>query len=153
VDPKEKLVAVLMVQNGTDAAGVANSRRNRHEMRDRGLARTLKVTHESHIPAGSRTKSLRASTAGSSIPTTKRVFRPPPYGDAVIVLFTPLRIKRRVGGAEIDKIISGLQAEKALAAEHRRRADWRKREMSANCFVAEYGHLMTQRRHILHKIR
>jgi CubicO group peptidase (beta-lactamase class C family) len=34
VDPREKVVAVLMVQNGTDATGVANSRRNRHEMRE-----------------------------------------------------------------------------------------------------------------------
>ena len=34
VDPKEKLVACLMVQNGSDAAGVEKSRRNRHEMRE-----------------------------------------------------------------------------------------------------------------------
>ena len=26
------------------------------------------------------------------------------------------------------------------AAEHRRRAEWRQRELSANSFAAEYGH-------------
>jgi hypothetical protein len=34
VDPKEKLIVCMMVQNGTDATGVANSRRTRHEMRE-----------------------------------------------------------------------------------------------------------------------
>jgi CubicO group peptidase (beta-lactamase class C family) len=34
VDPKEKLVACLMVQNATDATGIATSRRTRHEMRE-----------------------------------------------------------------------------------------------------------------------
>ncbi|ANW04037.1 hypothetical protein LMTR13_31740 [Bradyrhizobium icense] len=32
------------------------------------------------------------------------------------------------------------QARKALAVEHRRRADWRKRELSANSFQTEYHH-------------
>ena len=53
------------------------------------------------------------------------------YGDLVIVLSTVLRIKRTLDGAEIDKIISDLQAGKALAVEHRRRAEWRTREMAA----------------------
>jgi hypothetical protein len=63
-----------------------------------------------------------------------------PHGDAVIVLSTVLRIKRALDGTEIDKIISDLQVGKTLLLERSRRADWRKREMSANCFVAEYGH-------------
>jgi hypothetical protein len=63
-----------------------------------------------------------------------------PYGDVVIVLSTLLRIKRTLDGVEIDKIISGLQAEKALAIERRRRADWRKRELAAKSFLAEKDH-------------
>ena len=58
----------------------------------------------------------------------------------MIALSTLLRIKRTLCGAEIDKIIAGLQASKALAIEHRRRVDWHHREVSAKSFVAEYGH-------------
>jgi hypothetical protein len=63
-----------------------------------------------------------------------------PHGDAVIVLSTVLRIKRTLDGAEIDKILSDLQAEKGLAIERRRRADWRKRELAAKRFLAEKDH-------------
>ena len=56
------------------------------------------------------------------------------------MLSTVLRIKRALDGAEIDKIISDLQAGKALAIEHRRRADWRKREMATKSFLTENGH-------------
>ena len=45
-----------------------------------------------------------------------------------------LRIKRTLDGAEIDEIISDVQARNALAIEHRRRADWRKRELAASSF-------------------
>jgi hypothetical protein len=45
-----------------------------------------------------------------------------PYADALIVLSTVLRIRRTLDGAEIDKIISDLQAAKALATERHRRA-------------------------------
>jgi hypothetical protein len=58
----------------------------------------------------------------------------------VIVLSTVLRIKRTLDGAEIDKIISDLQARKALAAEHRRRNEWRKCELAASRFRAECDH-------------
>jgi hypothetical protein len=61
-----------------------------------------------------------------------------PYGDVVIVLSTVLRIKRTLDGAEIDKIISDVQAGKALAQERRRRADWRKCELAASRFRAEF---------------
>jgi hypothetical protein len=57
-----------------------------------------------------------------------------PYGDVVMTLSIVLRIKRTLDGAEIDKIISDLQARKAQAIEHRRRADWRKRELAAASF-------------------
>jgi hypothetical protein len=51
-----------------------------------------------------------------------------PYGDVVMTLSIVLRIKRTLDSDEIDKIISDVQARKGLAIEHRRRADWRKRE-------------------------
>jgi hypothetical protein len=63
-----------------------------------------------------------------------------PYGDVVIVLSTILRIKRTLDGAEIDKIIWDVEALKARAIEHRRRADWRKRELTAASFHAECHH-------------
>jgi hypothetical protein len=60
-----------------------------------------------------------------------------PYGDVVIVLSTALRIKRTLDGADIDKIIWDVEARKALAMEHQRRADWRKSELGASRFRAE----------------
>jgi hypothetical protein len=60
-----------------------------------------------------------------------------PYGDVVIVLSTVLRIKRTLDGVEIDKIISDVQAGKALAQERQRRADWRRCELAASRFRAE----------------
>jgi hypothetical protein len=56
------------------------------------------------------------------------------YGDVVIALSVVLRIARTLDGAEIDKIISDVEARKAVAVEHRRRADWRKRELAASSF-------------------
>jgi hypothetical protein len=55
----------------------------------------------------------------------------------VIALSVVLRIARTLDGAEIDKLIADVQTRKALAAEHRRRADWRKRELAANSYQAE----------------
>jgi hypothetical protein len=55
-------------------------------------------------------------------------------------LSTVLRIKRTLDGAEIDEIISDVQARKALAIERWRRGDWRKRELAANRFQAKCGH-------------
>jgi hypothetical protein len=48
------------------------------------------------------------------------------HGDVVIALSTVLRIRRTLDGAEIDDLISDLQTRKALAAEHRRRQEWRR---------------------------
>ena len=59
-----------------------------------------------------------------------------PYGDVVIVLSTVLRIKRVLDGAEIDRIILDVETRKALAIEHRRRAEWRKAELAAECVRA-----------------
>ena len=63
-----------------------------------------------------------------------------PYGDVVMTVSIVLRIKRTLDGAEIDKIISDVQALKVRAIEHRRRADWRKRELAAASFHAECHH-------------
>jgi len=64
-----------------------------------------------------------------------------PYGDVVIVIAAVLRIKRTLGGAEIDEIIRGLEARKALAAEHRRRAHWKQCELDAEWFRAQCDHI------------
>jgi hypothetical protein len=61
-----------------------------------------------------------------------------PYGDVVIALSVVLRIKRTLDGAEIDEIISDVQARKTLAIEQRRRAQWRTAEASAAEFRAEF---------------
>jgi hypothetical protein len=60
-----------------------------------------------------------------------------PYGDVVIALSVVLRIKRTLDGPQIDEIISDVQARKALAAEQRRRAEWRAAEASAAIFRAQ----------------
>jgi hypothetical protein len=62
-----------------------------------------------------------------------------PYGDVVIVLSMVLRIKRTLDGAEVDKIILDVEARKALALEHRRRAEWRKRELVASRVRAAFA--------------
>jgi len=49
-----------------------------------------------------------------------------PYGDVVMTLSIVLRIKRTLDGAEIDKIISDVQARKAWAIEHVRRKRWQR---------------------------
>jgi hypothetical protein len=60
-----------------------------------------------------------------------------PYGDVVIALSVVLRIKRTMNGAEIDELISDVQTRKARAVELARRADWKRRELSARAFQAE----------------
>jgi hypothetical protein len=64
-----------------------------------------------------------------------------PYGDLLIVLSTVLRIKRTLNGAEIDKIIWEFEAQKALAIERQRRADWRECQLAASRFRAECDQL------------
>ncbi|WP_247327142.1 hypothetical protein [Bradyrhizobium sp. 141] len=56
-----------------------------------------------------------------------------PYGDVVMVLSIVLRMKRTFDGAEIDKIIMDVETRKALAID-RRRAEWRKAEVEADCY-------------------
>jgi hypothetical protein len=64
-----------------------------------------------------------------------------PYGDVVMTLSIVLRIARTLDGAEIDKIISDVEARKAVAVEHHRRTDWRKRELAASSFEAACHHV------------
>ena len=60
-----------------------------------------------------------------------------PYGDLLMVLSIVLRIRRTLDGDEIDVIISDVEASKARAIELARRADWKRRELSARAFQAE----------------
>jgi hypothetical protein len=60
-----------------------------------------------------------------------------PYGDVVMTLSIVLRIKRTLDGAEIDKIISDVQALKALAVERGRRKRWQGVIENATAF--DYG--------------
>jgi hypothetical protein len=49
-------------------------------------------------------------------------------------------MRRTPTGQEVKRVIANTCAGFELAAEHRRRADWRKCELSANSFKTEYGH-------------
>jgi hypothetical protein len=71
-----------------------------------------------------------------------------PYGDVVMTLSIVLRIKRTLDSDEIDKIIADLQARKAQAIEHRRRADWRERELAAASFEAAFHHVDASMPHL-----
>jgi hypothetical protein len=62
------------------------------------------------------------------------------YGDVVMALSTVLRIKWTMNGAEIDELISDVQTRKARAIELARRADWKRRELSARAFLADINH-------------
>jgi hypothetical protein len=52
----------------------------------------------------------------------------------VIALSIVLRIKRTLDGAEIDKLISDVQARKAAVFERIRRAQWQQRVENAATF-------------------
>jgi hypothetical protein len=54
-----------------------------------------------------------------------------------MVLSTVLRIRRTMNGTEIDQLISDVLARKARAIELARRADCKRRELSARTFLAE----------------
>ena len=45
-----------------------------------------------------------------------------------------------MNGAEIDELISDVQTRKARAIELARRADWKRRELSARAFLADINH-------------
>ena len=62
-----------------------------------------------------------------------------PYGDVVMVLSIVLRIKRTLDGAEIDKIISDVQAPKAVAIEVQRRKRWQLTVANSRAFLEALG--------------
>jgi hypothetical protein len=64
-----------------------------------------------------------------------------PHALAVMSLQIVLRMRRTMSAAEIDRVIATVIAEQSLAVEHRRRADWRKRELAANSFEATCDHV------------
>jgi hypothetical protein len=64
-----------------------------------------------------------------------------PHGPVIIALSVVLKIRRTLTGQEIDDLIANTCAGLELAAEHRRRADWRARELAANSFQSECGHV------------
>jgi hypothetical protein len=60
-----------------------------------------------------------------------------PYGDVVMALSIVLRIKRTLDVEDIDKIISDLQARKALAVERGRRKRWQ--QVIENAAAFDHG--------------
>jgi hypothetical protein len=58
-----------------------------------------------------------------------------PHGDIEIALSTLLRIKRTLQGPEIDKIISDVQARKAVAIEGERRKQWQLTVANSRAFL------------------
>jgi hypothetical protein len=63
-----------------------------------------------------------------------------PYGDVMMTLSIVLRIKRTLDGAEIDKIITDVQARKGLAIERARRAAWQCTVENAASFATSLAH-------------
>ena len=64
-----------------------------------------------------------------------------PYVGVLMSMQIVLRIHRTMTGEEIDRAIATVVAGQALALERIRRADWRKRELSANSFEAACHHV------------
>ena len=64
-----------------------------------------------------------------------------PYVGVLMSMQIVLRIHRTMSGEEIDRAIATVAAGQALAVERLRRADWRKREVSANGFEAACHHV------------
>lgn len=60
-----------------------------------------------------------------------------PYGAVLMALSIVLRIKRTLDGAEIDALISDVQARMALAKEHVRRRHWRETVERAKTFISD----------------
>ncbi|SHG08649.1 hypothetical protein [Bradyrhizobium erythrophlei] len=64
-----------------------------------------------------------------------------PYVGVLMSMQIVLRIHRAMTGEEMDRAIATVVAGQALAVERLRRADWRKREVSANSFEAACDHV------------
>jgi hypothetical protein len=92
----------------------------------------MRVAFESHL-SRARWMPSRRSFAHCDVAARDLLML---FGDVVMALSIVLRIKRTLNGAEIDELISDVQA-KAQAIELARRADWHRRELSARRFQAE----------------
>jgi len=64
-----------------------------------------------------------------------------PHGPIIMALSIVLKIRRTLTGAEIDDVIATTVAGLQLAAERRRRAEWRKGELAAERFRDACDHL------------
>jgi hypothetical protein len=64
-----------------------------------------------------------------------------PYVTVLMSMQIVLRIHRTMSGEEIDRAIATVVAGQVLGLERIRRADWRKRELSANSFEAACHHV------------
>ncbi|MHC2575993.1 hypothetical protein ACVI1J_002293 [Bradyrhizobium diazoefficiens] len=66
-----------------------------------------------------------------------------PHGPIIMALSIVLKIRRTLTGSEIDDVIATTVAGLQLAAERRRRAEWRKGELAAERFRAACDHADT----------
>jgi len=60
-----------------------------------------------------------------------------PHAMAVMSLQIILRMRRDMSGEELDQALGTVLANIELAVERRRRAEWRRRELSASSFEAD----------------
>jgi hypothetical protein len=93
----------------------------------------MRVAFESHL-SRARWMPSRRSFAHCDVAARDLLML---FGDVMMALSIVLRIKRTLNGAEIDELISDVQARKTRAIELARRADWHRRELSARRFQAE----------------
>jgi len=75
-----------------------------------------------------------------------------PHGPIIMALSVVLKIRRTLTGAEIDDVIATTVAGLGLAAERRRRAEWRKASWRPSAFVTHAITPMPQPCHGLHQI-
>ena len=119
---------------------------------DRRTVKTTRMTHpDLAVPSASDTAHLvkyaslvtRSPEAGLQfikLCETMAADLLRPWFFVLMALATMLRIKRTLTGEEIDDMIANICAGFELDAERHRRADWRRRELSADRFSAEYHH-------------
>jgi hypothetical protein len=119
---------------------------------DRRTVKTTRMTHpDLAVPSASDTAHLvkyaslvtRSPEAGLrfiKLCETMAADLLRPWFFVLMALATVLRIKRTLTGAEIDALIANTCAGFELASERHRRTDWRRRELSADRFRAEYHH-------------
>jgi hypothetical protein len=135
-----EVLAPLMAKPGEDRSSVSDVFANVHaqciELMAGRAAERMLLEGEPAPPAGdlrqSRELSLLICTSEAAIATFIAHCDVAagdlllPYGDVVMTLSIVLRIKRTLDAAEIDKIISDVQARKGLEIERVRRKRWQR---------------------------